>query len=113
MMTLSDAAHAFSFIGGVVGIPLLTIAGLILHYRLRLASTLTLAAGLVIAAAGEFLQLFSPFATWSYQELQNGLVVGGFPSVWYLGGVITSAGILVTCVGFAWFALTARNRAGQ
>ena len=113
MMTLSDAAHAFSFIGGAVALPLLAIAGFILHYRLRLASTLTLAVGLAIAVVGEFLQLLSPFAIWAYQELQSGLVVGEFPPVWYLGSVIASAGLLVTCVGFAWFALTARKRAQQ
>ena len=112
-MTLSGVAHAFSFFGGVVTLPLLTIAGLILHYRLRLASTLTLALGLVAVSIGEFLQLFSPFATLTYQELQNGLVYGEFPPVWYLGSVITSAGFLVTCAGFAWFAVTATKRVEQ
>lgn len=110
-MTLSNVAHAFSFFGGVVTLPLLMIAGVILHYRLRVASTLTLAIGLVIVSIGEFLQLFTPYAKWSYREFQNGLVMGTFPPVWYLGSVITSAGFLVTCAGFAWFAVTATRRA--
>jgi hypothetical protein len=111
-MTISGLAHNFSFIGGVVTLPILVIGGAILHYRLRLASTLTLAVGLAIAATGEFLQLFSPFAKWSYQEIQ-GFVIGQFPAVWYLGSVVTSAGFLVTCVGFAWFSFTARRRGEQ
>jgi hypothetical protein len=108
-MTIAGAAHDFSFIGGIVTLPLLVIGGVVLHYRLRLASTLTLAVGLVIAAAGEFLQLFSPFGKWSYQEIQ-GVVIGTFPAVWYLGSVVTSVGLLVACIGFAWFSLTASRR---
>jgi hypothetical protein len=111
-MTISGLAHNFSFIGSIVTLPLLVIGGVILHYRLRLPSTLTLAVGLLIAALGEFLQLFSPFGKWSYQEIQ-GVVIGTFPAVWYLGSVITSAGLLVTCVGFAWFSLTASRRGEQ
>ena len=112
-MTMSGVAHWFSFIGGVVTLPLLVIGGVILHQRLRLASTLTLAVGLAVAAAGEFVQLFSPFAKkWSFQEIQ-GMVYGGFPAVWYLGSVITSVGLLLTCVGFGWFSVTVRKRVEQ
>jgi hypothetical protein len=111
-MTISGLAHNFSFIASIVTLPLLVIGGVILHYRLRLASTLTLAMGLVIAAVGESLQLLSPLSKWSYQEIQ-GVVIGTFPAVWYLGSVVTSAGLLLTCVGFAWFSLTAVRRGEQ
>src|SRR5215831_16925949 len=112
-MTLSSVAHAFSFLGGLVALPLLAVAGVILHRRLRLRPTLTLAVGLVAATVGEFLQVFSPFARWSFQELQGGLVMGEFPPIWYLGGVLTSIGLLITCVGFCWFAFTASKHAAQ
>ena len=106
---MSEIAHWFSFLGGVTAIPIFATAGVVLHYRLRQGSTMVLAAGLVLTAIGEFVQLFSPFENISYEESQNFITAHGtFPAIWYLGSVIVSIGFLVACAGFLWLSFTAK-----
>jgi hypothetical protein len=102
---MGDVALWLSILAGYVAMPILTIAAVVHHRRVKLTSTLILALGLIIATAGLGIEHFSTIVyPLPFDEISDTITgSGGVPAIWYVGGAIFSFGILMTCVGFVWY----------
>ena len=102
-----DTLHYGLLLTAWLAVPLLVLASVVLHRRWRSPWSLSLLLGLVAILSGQALQLLSPIDDLAYEEFR-GIVVssGEFPLEWYLGTLVSSAGLLVAAVSALGLALT-------
>ena len=110
---MTDAWDWLLFLAGFAALPILAVASVVLHFKLRLRSTIVLATGLVVTVVGELLQLFTPFQTATFEEALETTIAGELPAIWYIGGAVCAVGILLTCIGFVWLSVTAHRVMGR
>ena len=103
-----DALHYALVLTGWVAVPILVLASLVLHRRMRSRWSLLLLLGLMVILAGRVLQLLSPVEDLSYEEFR-GIVVssGEFPVGWYAGNLVSAGGLLISAAGALGFAFPA------
>ena len=102
-----DSLHYALLVTAWVGVPALVLASLVLHLRRPSRWSLSLLLGLVAILSGQTLQLFSPIDELAYEEFR-GIVVssGELPLEWYVGNLVSSAGLLIAAAGALGLAFT-------
>jgi hypothetical protein len=98
---MSNFAHFFSFYVTWLTIPCLAIIGIIFWIKQSTKESLVLASGIVLIALGSLVQIFSPFRKVTMNEAGKILSSSRPPLSWYTGSIVTSVGLIVTVVGFA------------
>lgn len=107
-MEIAFSKYIWSF-AGLVTLPFLLIGCVILHRRKKTSSTFALVCSVALAWLGQIIQMFAPFKhTTSYITDAMGNVTGAtgtFPTLWYLGSILTSLAILAAAISFLWFSV--------
>ncbi len=102
-----DTLHYALLVTAWVCVPALVLASLVLHRRRPSRWSLSLLLGLMAILSGQTLQLFSPIDDLPYEEFR-GIVVssGELPLEWYVGSLVSSAGLLIAAAGALGLAFT-------
>jgi hypothetical protein len=100
-----------------VALPLFLVGAVVLAIRRSTFATRSLGVSLAVACIGQIVQVMAPFKdTASYVKNAEGEVISAsfeFPTAWYVGSLLISAGIVAAIVSFLWFAFTDRKLVGS
>ena len=98
MNQLYQTTYWLRAIVGIGLLPILIFTAAILHKKTRRNSTAIALIGLLLALGGTVTQLLSPFR----HDVSPAMS-------WYVGSVVYSAGVIVSCIAFVTFVLTLRS----